>query len=469
MVSINRNGSQQVAVSRRDRKFSISATPCDSDRKESQGVTTHCDSLRLLMETRLILMIYLYCRSILNFMRREIVSPQMRENAWELIVEAKFYGLESLFTLLSMPEEGENDEPVSNFIEKPIEDGKDKMTIEKHAKQSREALDQAESCLKDGHASLQEDLSFLDEKMENFQEMAKKLKNVHFADIVELRVGNHKFTTSIATLQRDPDSMLAAMFSKRFEPLKLKDGAYFIDRDGKHFSHILNYLRIGEIPREIIESVGSELLKEAEFYNLKGLIDVIARNKSVQINAGSRIYGARIEALKKDPESLFAKMLIGNGAEVSQLDGAYFFEDTIKHMKDLLMFLREGSLARNVVRSDPYGLLSDAEYFNVQTLIKFIYDMVGLKASSIIGDEPDYQLQLCKWLEEKEMKTNPYLLYSAENDGWTAAKFHKHCNNKGPTLVLIESEHGCIFGGSTSQSWDDDSFCKYQQVILVRP
>ena len=38
MVSINRNGSQRVATSRRDRNFSISATACDSDRKESQGV-----------------------------------------------------------------------------------------------------------------------------------------------------------------------------------------------------------------------------------------------------------------------------------------------------------------------------------------------------------------------------------------------------------------------------------------------
>ena len=400
-------------------------------------------------------------------MRREIVSPQMRENAWELIVEAKFYGLESLFTLLSMPEEGENDEAVSNFIEKPVEDGKDKMTIEEHAKQSREALDQAESCLKDGHASLQEDLSFLDEKRENFQEMAKKLKNVHFADIVELRVGNHKFTTSIATLQSDPDSMLAAMFSKRFEPLKQKDGAYFIDRDGTYFRHVLNYLRMGGLPRRIIEECGDELLDEAEFYSLKGLINVVAQNKSVKINSGGVIYAALIEALKRDPDNLFAKMLTGNGAKVAQLDGAYFFQETIKHMKELLMFLKTGSLSMKVVRSDPAGLLSDAEYFNVQTLIQFIDGLVGLKTSSILGDEPDYQVLLCKWLQDKEMKTIPYLLYSAEADGWSAAKFHEHCDNKGPTLVLIESEHGCIFGGSTSQLWGGNVFRKYQLLILI--
>ena len=416
-------------------------------------------------------------RPILNFLRREQVTPGMREIAPELVAEAKFFGLESLVKLLSIPEEKEEDkenvedelevdseDKILDGEEAQIEDDKDLMTIEEHGRQSREALDEAESCLKDGHASLQEDLRFLDEKRENFREMAKRLKNVHFSEIVELRIGNHKFTTSIATLQSDPDSMLAAMFSKRFEP-KQKDGAYFIDRDGTHFRHILNYLRMGEIPRDVIEDVGNELLKEAEFYNLTGLIERIVNNKSIKISAGGQIYAASIETLRKEPDSLFAKMLTGNGRNISKVDGAYFFREEVKHMKELLFFLEEGSLEREFTCNHPFGLISDAKFFNLQTLMQFIDDQDPLKGSSIIGSEIEYRQQVHRWLQEKEMMKYPSLLYSAEDDGWTAAKFHELCDGKGSTLVLIESEHGCIFGGSTSYSWASVAWCKYQGVI----
>jgi uracil-DNA glycosylase len=40
--------------------------------------------------------------------------------------------------------------------------------------------------------------------------------------------------------------MLAAMFSGRHLNSQDEDGRYFIDRDGTHFRHILNFLRDGE-------------------------------------------------------------------------------------------------------------------------------------------------------------------------------------------------------------------------------
>jgi hypothetical protein len=57
-----------------------------------------------------------------------------------------------------------------------------------------------------------------------------------------------------------------------------EEGAYFIDRDGTHFRHVLNYLR-GCFDPETLGSAAArrELLVEADFYNLTGLCHLLQR------------------------------------------------------------------------------------------------------------------------------------------------------------------------------------------------
>ncbi|KAJ0735793.1 putative chromatin remodeling & transcription regulator BTB-POZ family [Helianthus annuus] len=90
--------------------------------------------------------------------------------------------------------------------------------------------------------------------------------------------GGKEFCTTVDTLtHREPHSMLAAMFSGRYTVCKEPEKGYvFIDRDGKHFRHILNWLRDGVAPicnMSDLERV--ELLREAEYYQLLGLVDRI--------------------------------------------------------------------------------------------------------------------------------------------------------------------------------------------------
>nr|CAD1822441.1 unnamed protein product [Ananas comosus var. bracteatus] len=94
-----------------------------------------------------------------------------------------------------------------------------------------------------------------------------------------LNIGGKKYATTIDTLtQREPDSMLAAMFSGRHTIIQdTETGMIFVDRDGKHFRHILNWLRDGVVPA-LQESEYHELLREAEYYQLLGLADYIKAN-----------------------------------------------------------------------------------------------------------------------------------------------------------------------------------------------
>ena len=61
--------------------------------------------------------------------------------------------------------------------------------------------------------------------------------------VIPLNVGGCHFVTTLSTLTKDKDSMLAAMFSGRHELDTDSEGRYFIDRDGTYFKEILNYLR----------------------------------------------------------------------------------------------------------------------------------------------------------------------------------------------------------------------------------
>ena len=53
-------------------------------------------------------------------------------------------------------------------------------------------------------------------------------------------------------------------------------------------------------------------------------------------------------------------------------------------------------------------------------------------------------------------------LYRATDPGvgFTAAKFHSLCDGKGPTLSLIQTTLGHIFGGFTTVSWDSSGSYK---------
>lgn len=67
------------------------------------------------------------------------------------------------------------------------------------------------------------------------------------------------------------------------------------------------------------------------------------------------------------------------------------------------------------------------------------------------------------WVEEAT-KTNVKfeLLWKGSRDGFKAATFHSMCNNKGPTVTVIKSEHDKVFGGFTSESWGFAGTGNYQ-------
>ena len=92
-----------------------------------------------------------------------------------------------------------------------------------------------------------------------------------------LDIGGTLFTTTVATITAGEDSY----FSRRmhFEDIQATAGpSMFVDRDPKHFRHILNFLRDSRPPQvdSTATQFATELLYEADFYNLTGLAESLS-------------------------------------------------------------------------------------------------------------------------------------------------------------------------------------------------
>ena len=219
--------------------------------------------------------------------------------------------------------------------------------------------------------------------------------NPRVSSIVKLNVGGSYFTTSLQTLTKDPKSMLAAMFSGKFETKPCEDGAFFIDRDGTHFRFILNYLRNGKLTLPEGATFLKELEEEAEFYQIQGMLMELKSLMStrttpstgtsvIKLNVGGEFFTTSLQTLTKDPSSILAAMfssgphlnpfinLTGYGGKPQPSDdGSFFIDRDGKHFRILLNYLRNKELILPEDASDTFlkELEAEAKFYKIRGVI----------------------------------------------------------------------------------------------------
>ena len=89
-----------------------------------------------------------------------------------------------------------------------------------------------------------------------------------------------------------------------------------------------------------------------------------------------------------------------------------------------------------------------------------------LPSTQLVNQQYDSYLR--EWIGDYKWK----LIYRASEHGYTAKSFHEYCDKKKPTLVIIKSSGGWIFGGYTTQSWKvvhtfDSVECIYYEIMTI--
>ncbi|KAI9487473.1 MAG: BTB/POZ protein [Benjaminiella poitrasii] len=160
-----------------------------------------------------------------------------------------------------------------------IDDDFDKANIELHNKVENSFYELSKSIL-----TYQEQLYMEKQQFEYEKELIKEIRKFQ-EEKVKLNVGGQLFETSLSTLRKDPNSILATMFGEDGGTITPDaDNSYFIDRDGTYFRLILNYLRDLKIPSGIMNDpkIMDELMQEAQFYRIKGLMKLRSCNLSIE-------------------------------------------------------------------------------------------------------------------------------------------------------------------------------------------
>lgn len=174
-------------------------------------------------------------------------------------------------------------------------------------------LDEVVTCLEREREELSKAREALDVERAAFDEEKARVQQViNECEQVTLNIGGSRFTTTVTTLKNAPSpSLFNAMFSGRHRLKTDESGCYFIDRDGRHFHDILNYLRDGQFSypslAAAVASVGGvaagvpppgsdfkyllELRAEAEFY---GLVDLVSTIDTYPYNLTTVMRASRI-------------------------------------------------------------------------------------------------------------------------------------------------------------------------------
>ena len=134
----------------------------------------------------------------------------------------------------------------------------------------------------------------------------------------------------------------------------------------------------------------------------------------------------------------------------------------------ILNYLRDGELRCSDDKAIRKDLLAEAKFYQIQGIVTQLEAVSAFESSSIIKNET-HQSALQSWLPPNATRS---LLFRASTDGNRPEDFHRCCDNKGPTLVVIKSGE-YIFGGYTSQSWESPGGMQlihnlYSIIILIR-
>ena len=211
----------------------------------------------------------------------------------------------------------------------------------------------------------------------------------------------------------------------------------------------------------------------AEWLDIKTKLEssVKSSKQKVKLNVGGEFFETTIETLTEYSEGTtsYFKALFSRQWELEKdpKDESIFIDRDGCLFGYILQYLRTGKIAiepnRGLLRRD---LIIEAQFYIIDSLVDLLNINQPKKENNIKSHlQPDLknlysdtkilslndQIELNKLNECDNQQWQ--LIYRASRDGYSAKVFHQLCDGCFPTMTVIRSKNGYIFGGFTTIPW----------------
>ncbi|CAF1123514.1 unnamed protein product [Adineta ricciae] len=233
------------------------------------------------------------------------------------------------------------------------------------------------------------------------------------------------------------------------------------------------YLQTDALQQEQEEKEANLINATTEWLDIKAKLGstTASLNQKVKLNIGGTYYESTISTLTKytSGNNAYFKALFSRQwhLEKDSKDESIFIDRDGYLFGFILQYLRTGRITIDekcdllqrdlALEADFYGLSSLTSLLNVssskveqpsqsqqETHSKNLYS-----GTNILSVEYQQQLNNLFGCENQQWQ----LIYSASRDGYTAKAFHQICDSCWPTMTVIRSKNGFIFGGFTTVAW----------------
>ena len=181
------------------------------------------------------------------------------------------------------------------------------------------------------------------------------------------------------------------------------------------------------------------------------------RLMNVKLNVGGHYFTTSLQTLTKDRNSMLGVMFSEKFDMKPAEDDAFFIDRDGTHFRFILNYLRTGKLTLPEGVTALNELQEEAEFYRIKGMLD------ELEFNSEILTNNEHRDLLLGWLPSQnteKRRRRLRLLFRASRDGFLASTFHSKCDNKGPTVTIVQSEEN-IFGGFTEESWSS----KYSNIL----
>ncbi|CDW81360.1 tldc domain-containing protein [Stylonychia lemnae] len=202
----------------------------------------------------------------------------------------------------------------------------------------------------------------------------------------------------------------------------------------------------------------------------KDKFDTLTLDYKTNLDSLSNDNQVKLDAQSKQHQAMLNIQLQENQAKLNdqQVEFQLQLENTQKESHEKLALLtKENEMKLESMQKQIQALLY-SQTQETQKLKNHAKQLEEQPQPSALGSLVDNILNRNNLSRLFQLTGPTILLYRATRDGFKAQDFHSSCDNKGPTISFIKSQHNQIFGGYTSLSWmspnsvafhkDNDSF-----------